>query len=157
MSKAYRWTTTARQAFLEALQKTGNVSEAARRVNLSRRHAYKLKQDDPDFRQAWQDALDAAVDTLEMEARRRAIEGYEKPIFYQGKKIGVERKYSDGLLTFLLRAHRPSVYREDLGDKSSTERMDIHDLQSLRTELSRRLAGLASGNDLAEFPEGLKS
>jgi len=36
------------------------------------------------------------------EARRRAIEGVEKPLFYQGQNIATLREYSDGLLEFLI-------------------------------------------------------
>jgi len=47
----------------------------------------------------WDDAVDAAVDALAAEARTRAFDG------------------SDVLLMFLLKAHRPQVYRDhyDLG------------------------------------------
>ena len=71
-----------------------------------------LKATDPAFAAAWDDALEAAVDQLEAEARHRAIDGVEQPHFHQGKVCGTVRKYSDALLMFLLRAHRPETYRD---------------------------------------------
>ena len=60
------------ELFLKALGETGNVSEACRQSTLSRRYAYKLKQDNEEFAAAWQEAEDHAGDALEAEARRRA-------------------------------------------------------------------------------------
>ena len=47
------WTLEARADFVERLARTGNVSEAARSIGLSRSHAYKLKATDPSFAAAW--------------------------------------------------------------------------------------------------------
>ena len=38
--------------------------------------------------------------------------GVPKPVYYQGKLIGHVPHYSDALLMFLLRAHRPEIYRD---------------------------------------------
>ncbi|MHC5536960.1 hypothetical protein ACYOEI_01645 [Singulisphaera rosea] len=52
------------------------------------------------------------MDTLESEARRRALDGVEKPVFYRGQKCGAIREYSDALLMFLMKAARPERFRE---------------------------------------------
>ena len=101
-----------RAAFLDELEMSGNVSRAARLIDVSRRSLYDRRAADSEFARAWQDALDAAMDALEEEARRRALEGNEEPVFYQGKPVGRVRKYSDPLLMFLLRAHRPARFDE---------------------------------------------
>jgi len=41
---------------------------------------------------------------------RRARDGVEEPIFHQGKNVGTVRKYSDTLLIFLLKSHKPERY-----------------------------------------------
>ena len=46
---------------------------------------------------------------------RRALEGGEEPVFYQGKIVGSVRKYSDTLLMFMLKARRPERYRDRVG------------------------------------------
>ena len=52
------------------------------------------------------------VSTGEDEAVRRAHDGVDEPVFYQGKACGVVRKYSDTLLIFLLKGRRPEKYRD---------------------------------------------
>lgn len=88
------------------------MSFAARAIGRARSRAYGLRAEDPDFAAAWSDAVDEAIDRLEREAWRRAVEGLEEPVFYQGKVCGVVRRYSDRMLEMLLKAHRPEEYRE---------------------------------------------
>lgn len=57
--------------------------------------------------------MKAAVLGLEDEAHRRAFEGVDKPVFYQGDECGTIREYSDTLAIFLLKAHNPEKYREN--------------------------------------------
>lgn len=105
--------------FLEHLAVSGNVSEAGRVARVQRSTLYHWKETDAAFASLWADALEQAADALEAEARRRAVEGYDEPITYGGKIVCdpetgnplVRKKYSDGLMTFLLRAHRPSRFK----------------------------------------------
>jgi lysophospholipase L1-like esterase len=103
------------EKFLSVLRKTANVSEAARATNIARMSLYSRKQTDPEFSAAWNDAVDEASDKLEQEAWRRAVEGWEEPVFYQGEECGAVRKYSDRMLELLLKGHKPEKYR-DRGD-----------------------------------------
>ena len=96
--------------FLDTLAACGNVSEAARAVGISRSHAYVLRAENADFAAAWDAAMAEAVDALEALARRRVMDGVEQPVFYRGEVVGYTRRYSDALLMFLLRAHRPETY-----------------------------------------------
>lgn len=100
------------RGFLVALAQTANVTEAARLAKITRQRAYDLRDSSAEFKQAWDDALEQACDTLELEARRRAEKGVSKTIFYKGKPVGKEINYSDTLMIFLLKAHRPEKYRE---------------------------------------------
>lgn len=52
-----------------------------------------------------------AVERMENEARRRAVEGTLRPVFHGGAQVGEVREYSDTLLIFLLKAHDPK-YRD---------------------------------------------
>lgn len=101
--------------FIAKLTSSGNVSAAAREAGISRRAAYDRRDDDPAFAAAWSDALEEATDALEEEARRRAVEGTEKPLLYKGEVVGYIQEYSDTLMTLLLKAHRPEKYRERKG------------------------------------------
>lgn len=101
-----------RARFLKTLAETANVTRSAEAAGISKLTAYIARDKSPLFRAAWQAALEHAIDTLEEEARRRAVEGWEKPVFYQGRPVGAVREYSDSLLMFLLRVHRPERFRE---------------------------------------------
>ena len=94
-------------AFLTALESSGNVTVAARLAGVSRTAAYKARRGEAEFAASWDEALEVALDGMEAEARRRAVEGWEEPVFYQGKVCGHIRKYSDALIMFLLKAYRP--------------------------------------------------
>ena len=45
---------------------------------------------------------------------RRAFEGTDEPVYYKGEECGSVRKYSDTLAIFLLKAHAPEKYRENI-------------------------------------------
>ncbi len=99
------------RAFLAALAETGNITAAAQAAGVGRRSHY-LWMEDPAYRAKYEEAMDTAVDALEREARRRAIEGVVEPVFYKGKAVGAVRRYSDTLAIFLLKAARPEKYRD---------------------------------------------
>ena len=58
------------------------------------------------------------------EARRRAVTGIDKPVFFKGEVVGSITKYSDSLLMFLLKAHRPQKFR-DCGKVKHTGATDV--------------------------------
>ncbi|WP_053006863.1 hypothetical protein [Chromobacterium subtsugae] len=100
------------EQFLLALADTANVSAAAKKARISRRHMYRLRKDNEDLAAAWQEAIALGTAALEDEATRRAMEGTLKPVFYKGTKVGTIREYSDTLLIFLLKARAPEKYAE---------------------------------------------
>lgn len=73
---------------------------------------YQLRDEDPGFAAEWDSALDEAIDDAEGETYRRAVKGTLKPVFQKGEEVGKIREYSDTLLMFWLKAHRPEKYRE---------------------------------------------
>ena len=99
-------------AFLATLRKLGNVTAAAQAAQVARSTVHEARQSDPDFSDAWKDALEEAGDHLEAEARRRAVEGVAKPVYQGGQKVGTIREYSDVLLIFLLKGARPAKYAD---------------------------------------------
>lgn len=118
---AFAWQDT----FLAALRRDPNVSAAARKAHVTRQYVYEVrategKKDEAltaakQFAAAWDDAIEEALDTLEAEARRRALNGLPRKKF-TGKgeavidpatgKQYVEHEYSDALMQFLLRVRR---------------------------------------------------
>lgn len=82
--------------FLDALGSGCTVSEAARAAGISAPTAYQRRRADADFAEAWTLALEDSADVLEREARRRAIDGVEEPVVYQGQLTPVWEYGPDG-------------------------------------------------------------
>lgn len=97
-----------------ALVDTVNVTLACRRAGIPRRTAYDWREADEGFARKWDEAVDEGIDLLEVELRKRAFEGVERPVYYKGEQVGTWRFYSDALAMFLLKAHRPERYRGGL-------------------------------------------
>jgi hypothetical protein len=89
-----------RSVFLRALAKTPSVTFAAKAAGVSRRTVYDHRERDEEFAARWDDSLNQSLDVLEHEVYQRAIKGDAQ------------------LAMFILRAHRPSTYRE-------TSRVDV--------------------------------
>jgi hypothetical protein len=111
---AARLTPENRARFLEVLERTGNLSAASDAVGVSRNASYTARQTDPAFNTLCQEALDRATDRLEERVRLRAERGTKRGVWYKGERCGEEREYHDNLSMFMLKAHRPETYRQDV-------------------------------------------
>lgn len=124
--------------FLAAYAVCGVISEAADRAGVARGRHYAWLQEDPTYKDRFQSAHQEACEAIETEIRRRAVEGYEEPVVYQGsftyepqrnkdgsikydrlgnpiqqtKPLSV-RKFSDNLLMFRAKAMMPDKYRDN--------------------------------------------
>ena len=83
-----------RTSFLSVLADGASVSQAALSIDVKRPSLYAMRNKDQEFREDWDDAVEAGTDCLEDEAVRRA------------------RESSDVLLIFMLKARRPDRFRE---------------------------------------------
>lgn len=115
-----RWTqVTGRRswekAFLQALEKTGSIVDAAAIARINRRTIWQHRKADARFAELFEASLHAGALLLEGEAIRRAMEGVERIKFnpktgepYKDPRTGgpyIEREYSDQLLALLLKRH----------------------------------------------------
>lgn len=100
-----------KRAFLAALAECGNITHAAESAKIRRQTVYEWKDADPAFAAAMEVAQETAGDRLEQEARRRAVTGTLKPVFYKGDECGYIREYSDTLLIALLNANKPEKFK----------------------------------------------
>jgi hypothetical protein len=125
------------KAFLAALEETGSVTRAAEAAGINRCSAYDHKRSDQEFATAWEQALDVAADTLEDEARRRAYEGTDEPVFQKGEKVGTIKRYSDVLLIFLLKGIRPQKWRESRATIPPAELNKMIELELKRISKTR--------------------
>ena len=95
------------------LKASANVALAATGAGVTRQNAYQTRSRNKKFRRQWDEAIEQAVDLLAGEARRRAT-GMTRDVWYAGRVVGTERVYSDALLIFLLKAHRPAKFRDNV-------------------------------------------
>ena len=121
------------RTFLDLFATSGNVMLSARGAGIDRTTPYVLRKNDPTFAAAWDEADEAATQSLEAEAWKRARGG------------------SDRLLLFLLQARRPQTYRtnarvELAGDGGGPIQMVVpeglndHERAALRQAIDRELA-----------------
>ena len=99
-------------AFFHHLGRTGSVTVAAERAQLRRSSLYQRRQDDEEFAERWARALDLGVERLQDNAMHRAMNGTEKPVWRNGRKVGTVQQFDNRLLQFLLKAHRPDLYSD---------------------------------------------
>lgn len=140
-------TDRARETFLAALAKSGNVTAAAKAATIGRRSAHEWRTADPAFAAAWDEALETATDALEAEARRRGHLGWLEPVYQGGKKVGEVRRYSDRMLELLLKGHRPQFRDREItlkgpGGGPIPVQASL-DLSALSSEDLRALAAMA--------------
>lgn len=107
MANRPKWTSQKKGRFLSELRKNPNVTLAAKTIGMSRCMMYVYRDEDEGFKKEWDEAIEEGLDLMEEEVRRRAYDGVNELVFYQGKKCGSVQKYSDTLLMFLLKRYRP--------------------------------------------------
>lgn len=139
------WTDEDKARFIEALEETCNISEAARQAGHHRSSAYDQRDRDPEFRAAWEKALLRGYETLETKLLERAIHGTPKTIFRGAERIEV-REFHDGHAIALLKLHRENVMR-------LREREGARDPEGAFEEIMRRLAEIRARTRAEEAAE----
>lgn len=112
--------------FLEAFRICGNMTASADFASTSKDTIREYRRKDPEFKALYEEALQASIDRLEEEGRRRAYYGVEEPVLFQGQPtykrdwlgeivrdkngdpvIFTVRKPSDRLMELFLKAKSP--------------------------------------------------
>jgi hypothetical protein len=114
MARTNARTRASQAAFLAAFEKTCRIDLAAEAANIGRRTHYNWLKTDPKYAQAFADSEVLAAQVLEDTAIKRAVEGWDEPVFQGGEQCGTVRKFSDRLLERLLEARRPEKYRRNI-------------------------------------------
>lgn len=131
------------EAFLDGLREGWSITASAKAAGISRvtpfnwrKASMETLQEDgtylDDFCVRWLDAIDAGADLLEDEAKRRGVDGVDKPVYQGGALVGTITEYSDTLLINLLRGKRPSTYNTGRMEHSGKDGGKI--LHSLEVE-----------------------
>lgn len=100
--------------FLQELANNdGHVSVTCRAMNVTHACMYKHRNSDVHFKEAWDDIVQIAIDTLEQEAYRRAHKGENKAVYYQGNVVGTENNKSDQLLIWYINNKKGYAQKQD--------------------------------------------
>ena len=148
---ATRLTAGRRRTFLDTLAAGLTVTQAADAAGVHRATPYRWREEDRTFAADWTQAERAGTDTLIGEARRRAVDGVDKGIYYSGKRVDSTRAYSDTLLMFLLRQRDPSFRERPPADTAGGTDTAIRRLND--DQLNARIAALLGGPESPDCPE----
>jgi hypothetical protein len=114
-----------RRLFLRAFASRGIVLDGCKAAGVSRKAVRHWRESSEWFSELYDMAIEEAADRIESEAIRRAVDGYDEPVIYQGMPTTVVdpetgeqrqltvRKYSDTLMALVLKGARPDKYREN--------------------------------------------
>ena len=112
-----KFTPRRRALFLAELERVGIVLSACNAAGISRATAYRARGEDADFAEAWNGAIEVAIDKLEMVARERAENGVRRPLVSAGKLVRDDNgaviylvDYDSRLMELLLKAKRPREF-----------------------------------------------
>jgi hypothetical protein len=108
-----------KKPWIEAFRKLGFIHQACEAVKISRKAVLEWRQNDPAFRDAFNEAEQRLTEMLEQSALQRALVGEKRGVYHDGKVVGNEMQKSDTLTIFLLKARDRKKY----GDRM------IHDVQ----------------------------
>lgn len=132
--------------FLRAYRASGLFNVTCRRLKLSKNLWHYWKTHNPVFAEAYKQAQEEAIQTLESEMRQRA-------------QAGPKDRGSAILLIFALKAARPDIYRDDRTHVNiNLNGLSGSDLDSRISELVRKagVAGLVDGATQAAGEVGVK-
>lgn len=149
-------------AFIEAMACTGVLHAAladahAKHPDLPRMDRTRVKrwrEADDAFDAACREAEETATDIIESEARRRASEGWDEPVFGRQRdgstaQVGTIRKYDGIMMIFLLKGLRPEKFsdRHTVDLQSGGKPLQ---LESARARLAEKLLAAMERRRLTE-------
>lgn len=104
-------------------------SDVYKTLGIKRRDISELIVKNKEFAEAWGDVFQDQVDRLKESVMHRAIKGVKTGIYYQGIRMGYERKPSDALAMFMLKSLDPDTF----GDKKT---LNVHN-KSITVQVRR--------------------
>lgn len=113
-SEVVRFDADRKARFLFNLKLTGQLQRSAQEAGISPRTVRQHLKDDPDFKEAYDEAYEDFKEGIETEIMRRAIMGWEEPVYQQGVLAGTVRKYDSRLLELLAKRHIPAYKEKQL-------------------------------------------
>lgn len=107
------WDDITKCKYLVHLEANGQRAKAAKDIGTTSLRVTNERKKDKEFDQACQEAIFLHREACEDELKRRAFDGVEEPVFYQGIQTDTQTRYSDSLLQFYMKANDPK-YKEKI-------------------------------------------
>jgi hypothetical protein len=165
MTKQFRMTEARKETFLLELARHGLVTIAAKAASPHSKNGchvsfYEERDRDPEFKAAWEAALEIADEVTIKEIHRRGIEGYESPVWGSGGpgegtvQVGTEIKHSDKMAELFgriqsLRIRQALTSRVELDAKVETTDKSLG-LKDLSPENQALLQQILDSHDQAK-------
>jgi len=131
-----------KRKFLELFSEMPVRGTCCKKLGIGTVRLEQEELNDADFALAIKHAKEQGIDTIEAEAIRRARDGFDEPVFYNGEQCGTKRRYSDTLTTLLLKGNRKKYRNIDATNNSEAgdqvTRMSIAELAKLASQRERR-------------------
>jgi len=112
---------------LNEIASCGVYYKACAAAGVSLAQFNRLREVHPEIKALVEEAKLYYQDLISHTVHNRAIEGWDEPVFYQGRMIGTQRKFSDRLLELQAKRHCPE-YR----DKSEIDVKVAHGVLIIR-------------------------
>jgi hypothetical protein len=97
----------------------GDMYEACKSTGMSLQFVSQWRKDDSKTDAEIREAINLGTMRIESAAIKRAVEGVEEDIYYQGDIVGSKTVYSDGLHALLLKGRMAEVYGKDAGNSNT--------------------------------------
>jgi hypothetical protein len=133
------WNAERRARFIALLSDGEPVKAACAAVGLCEAAAYRLRARSPQFAAAWERALVERMESPIEAAYRRAIEGWEEPVVFQGQVVAHKRRYSDAALRLLIQREDKRLAQATARARAAADRSCDARLYALRDETDRVL------------------
>lgn len=99
------------EVFLHHFARLGLLGQAARATDVAPETIRVYRRDIPEFAEMFDQALQDYRESLEAEVHRRAVEGWDEPVYQKGELVGTIRRHSDRMLELLIKKNIPE-YRD---------------------------------------------
>jgi len=123
------FTLVRKEKFLEHYRENGLLCLSGEMVGVTPATVMNHIRKDPVLAERAEDAKQAWIDeNLVAAAYERAVKGKEEPVFggrFKDEIVGYKTKYSDGLLTLLLKSARPAEYREQAEQVAASQNAGV--------------------------------
>jgi len=133
--------------FLRAYANRGIVRDGCIAAGTSWGTYTRWRDKDEGFNEGCKHAEMLAADRLEAEAHRRAHDGYDKPVIYQGEITETYTEYSDSLMQTLMKGYKKDKYRDRTEHSGSVGRPMTLDAETKESVVSSILGMIESKPD----------